>query len=149
MEKKNIPSMVFLIDFDGTCTTHNFPHVGKEIGAVPVLKRLVASGHKLILFTMRSDNTNKTISADPVIKAVNGKFLTDAVNWFKSHDIPLWGVQKNPFQHTWTDSPKAFGDYMIDDIAIGTPLIHNTSISKQPFVDWVKMEVMLENMGLI
>jgi hypothetical protein len=149
MEKKKIMPMVFLIDFDGTCTTHNFPNIGKEIGAAPVLKRLVASGHKLILFTMRSDNTNKTISADPVIKAVNGKFLTDAVNWFKSHDIPLWGIQTNPHQHTWTDSPKAFGDYMIDDIAIGTPLIHDKSISKQPFVDWVKMEVMLENMNLI
>ena len=149
MEKKKIVPMVFLIDFDGTCTTHNFPRVGKEIGAVPVLKRLVASGHKLILFTMRSDNTNKTVSTDPVINAVNGTFLTDAVNWFIKHDIPLWGIQTNPHQKTWTDSPKAFGDYMIDDIALGTPLIHDKSISSRPFVDWVKIEVILENMNLI
>jgi hypothetical protein len=141
--------MVLLIDFDGTCTTHSFPNVGKEIGAIPVLKRLVANGHKLILFTMRSDNTNKTVSTDPVIKATNGHFLSDAINWFKDNDIPLWGVQTNPYQKTWTDSPKAFGDYMIDDTAIGCPIIHDKSMSPRPFVDWVKMEVMLENLNLI
>lgn len=43
------------IDFDGTVVTHDFPKIGKDIGAVPILKRLVDNGHKLILFTMRSD----------------------------------------------------------------------------------------------
>lgn len=43
------------IDFDGTVVTHDFPKIGKDIGAVPVLKKLVENGHKLILFTMRSD----------------------------------------------------------------------------------------------
>ena len=45
--------MVIAVDFDGTCVTHDYPAVGKEIGAVPVLKALVQAGHKLILFTMR------------------------------------------------------------------------------------------------
>lgn len=45
--------MNILIDFDGTCVTHNHPTIGEEIGAVPVLKALVAKGHNLILFTMR------------------------------------------------------------------------------------------------
>ena len=29
------------IDFDGTCVTHEFPDVGKEIDAVPILKKLI------------------------------------------------------------------------------------------------------------
>jgi hypothetical protein len=36
------------IDFDGTCVTHDFPNIGTDIG-IPVLKKLVANGHKLIL----------------------------------------------------------------------------------------------------
>src|SRR6478736_1413756 len=123
MKRTGVP---ILVDFDGTCTTHDFPRVGKEIGAVRVLKRLTDNGHNLILFTMRSDNTKST---DPVIGAVNGQFLTDAVNWFKKHDIPLWGIQTNPLQKTWTDSPKAYGEYMIDDTAIGFPLILDRTIS--------------------
>ena len=47
--------MEIAIDFDGTCTTHEFPKIGKDIGAVRVLKRLINNGHNLILFTMRSD----------------------------------------------------------------------------------------------
>lgn len=27
------------IDFDGTVVTHDFPKIGKNIGAVPILKR--------------------------------------------------------------------------------------------------------------
>ena len=47
--------MEICIDFDGTCVTHEFPKVGKDIGAVSVLKKIVEAGHKIILFTMRSD----------------------------------------------------------------------------------------------
>ena len=46
--------MDICIDFDGTCVTHEFPIIGRDIGAVPILKSLVDSGHRLILFTMRS-----------------------------------------------------------------------------------------------
>ena len=48
--------MEICIDFDGTCVTHDFPKVGKDIGAIPVLKKLIENGHNLILFTMRSDD---------------------------------------------------------------------------------------------
>ena len=46
-------SIVICVDFDGTCTTHDYPHIGKDIGAIQVLRDLVENGHKLILFTMR------------------------------------------------------------------------------------------------
>lgn len=52
-------SKIIAVDFDDTCVKHEFPRVGEEIGAVKVLKLLVANGHKLILWTMRSDKTAK------------------------------------------------------------------------------------------
>ena len=95
------------VDFDGTCVTHEFPLVGKEIGAIPVLKALVANGYGLILFTMRS-------------KA----YLDAAIDWFKRNDIELYGIQTNPTQHKWTSSPKSYAHLMIDDSALGCPLKH-------------------------
>ena len=120
--------MVVLIDFDGTCVSHEFPNIGKDIGAVPVLKELISNGHRLILFTMRSDRPN-------------GNFLTDAVNWFKQNNIELYGIQYNPTQFIWTTSNKAEGQIYIDDAALGCPLIKNEG--ERPFVDWVKVREML------
>ncbi len=101
--------MEICIDFDGTCTTHEFPKVGKDIGATPVLKELVENGHQLSLFTMRSNGTN-------------GNFLDDAVNWFKNNGIKLYGIQYNPTQKDWTNSNKAYGQLYIDDAALGCPV---------------------------
>ena len=144
--------MQICIDFDGTCVTHEFPKVGKDIGAIQVLKRLVERGHQLILFTMRSDHDEQCNSASleyPDIKG--GKYLTDAVNWFKANNIPLYGINVNPDQISWTKSPKAYGQLYIDDAAIGCPLIYGNStiISDRPFVDWEEIEEMLERMKII
>jgi hypothetical protein len=111
--------MYIAIDFDGTCVTHDYPRVGKDIGAVPVLKMFVESGHKLILNTMRS-----------------GKELADAVQWFKDNGIPLYGANENPTQKQWTASPKVYANLYIDDAALGCPLKMNPNISGRPFVDW-------------
>jgi len=132
--------ITIVVDFDGTCVKHEYPKVGGDIGAVSVLKELVEAGHKLVLFTMRSDKGVK-----------EGKFdsgLTDAVNWFKENDIPLYGVQTNPTQKHWTDSPKAYGQLMIDDAALGTPLVHPEDGSRA-YVDWNAVRYLLNNMGLL
>ena len=141
--------MILNIDFDGTCVTHDFPRVGKEIGAVPILKRLVENGHQLILFTMRSDRTEKKETNDPTIQDVTGEFLTDAVNWFKKNNIPLYGIQTNPTQHNWTTSPKSYAELMIDDSSLGCPLRYDLQVSERPFVDWEAVEEALENMKLL
>lgn len=107
------------IDFDGTCVTHEYPRVGKDIGAVPVLKKLTDSGHLLILNTMRS-----------------GKELDDAAQWFIDNDIPLYGVNENPSQKSWTSSPKVYAHLYIDDAALGCPLKMDNAVSDRPFVDW-------------
>lgn len=119
------------IDFDGTCVTHEYPKIGKDIGAIPVLKSLVQKGHQLILFTMRSDRT-----------------LTDAVNWFKENDIPLYGIQTNPTQLSWTKSPKAYCHLYIDDAGLGCPIKVDINISDRPFVDWDVAEKMLQRYSL-
>lgn len=139
--------MTINIDFDGTCVTHDFPQVGKSIGAEKVLKRLTDNGHQLILFTMRSDRTESKPVIDPTIQNVTGNFLTDAVYWFKKNKIPLYGIQKNPTQFNWTNSPKSYAELMIDDSALGCPLKYNLKISERPFVCWETVELYLENMG--
>jgi hypothetical protein len=111
------------VDFDGTCVTHDYPKVGKDIGAVPVLKLLVEAGHRIILNTMRY-----------------GKELQDAVDWFKENGIPLYGVNEDPGQKEWTQSPKVFANLYIDDAALGAPLKIEPGLSYRPFIDWTEIE---------
>ena len=112
---------IFAIDFDGTCVEHDYPRVGKDVPlAARVLAAMVAKGHKLILWTMRS-----------------GPELDDAVEWFRKHGIPLWGVNKNPDQAKWTSSPKAYAHVYIDDAALGVPLVHPDE--GRPYVDWFEV----------
>lgn len=115
--------MIIGIDFDGTCVTHDYPGIGKDIGAVAVLKRLVNSGHRLILNTMRS-----------------GLKLQDAINWFKENGIELYGANENPTQKSWTQSPKVYAHLYIDDSALGCPLKMDSNLSDRPFVDWEIIE---------
>ena len=120
------------LDFDGTCVTHDYPAIGKEIGSVPVLKALVQAGHKLILFTMRDANQ-----------------LDEAVNWFKQNGIPLYGIQTNPTQIHWTRSNKCYANLYIDDAALGCPTKEDMTLSDRPFVDWIRVEEMLKEKNLI
>lgn len=140
--------MEICIDFDGTCVTHEFPRVGKDIGAVPVLKKIINAGHNLILFSMRSD-IKKNTEDEYTANKQTGDFLTEAVNWFKRNDIKLYGINENPTQTSWTNSPKAYGQLYIDDAALGCPLIYNPKISDRPFVDWIEIEKILKKNKII
>ena len=124
--------MVIAIDFDGTCVTNDYPYIGKGIGAVPVLKKIVEKGHRIILYTMR-DNER----------------LKDAEQWFESNNIPLWGVNNNPEQKKWSSSPKIYAHLYIDDAALGVPLKLNKKISDTYFVNWEKVENFLRENGII
>ena len=124
--------MYIAVDFDGTCVTHDYPRIGKEIGATKVLKHLVEAGHKLILNTMRS-----------------GKELQDAIHWFNENGIELYGVNENPIQKHWTTSPKVYAHMYIDDAAFGCPLINAPELSNRPFVDWDSIDLQLIQKGII
>ncbi|GAB6008323.1 HAD family hydrolase [Dysgonomonas reticulitermitis] len=140
--------MDICIDFDGTCVAHEYPNIGKDIGAIPVLKELVEKGHRLILFTMRSDRKKKK-KIDGLEVMVEENVLTEAVRWFEDNGIPLYGVQKNPTQRFWTSSPKAYGHLYIDDAALGCPLILDDSISDRPYIDWFRIREMLVDSGIL
>lgn len=141
--------MDICIDFDGTCVTHEYPQIGAEIGAAPVLKELVEKGHRLIIFTMRS-----------------GDKLREAYDWFGVHEIPVYGIQSNPTQVLWTQSPKAYGQLYIDDAGLGIPLSQETLdvkgvddmmfgkmtgkyTPKREYVDWVKVRELLKEKGIL
>lgn len=119
------------LDFDGTVVTHEYPRVGRDIGAVPVLKRLVQNGYRLILFTMR-DSRDGTLQA--------------AVDWFKQNDIPLYGINTNPNQSSWTDSPKAHCQLYIDDCGFNIPKKFDYNTLRQ-YIDWERVEKILEEEG--
>lgn len=135
--------MIIAVDFDGTCVTHEFPSIGKDIGAVPVLKELINNGHKLILLTMRSHKIVKENSV-PI------DTLQDAIDWFKRNKIPLYGINKNPNQERWTSSPKVYANIYIDDAALGTPLKYDKDgASSRPYVDWDRMRTLLKIKGVL
>ena len=133
-------TIIIGVDFDGTCVTHDYPKVGKDIGAIPVLKKLSEAGHKLMLWTMRGNNPSE-----------NGDTLADAVKWFADNEIPLWGINENPEQTKtgWTNSNKQYAQLYIDDAAFGCPLKLDYEKSTRLFVDWEKVEEGLKTMGLI
>lgn len=126
-----IEPKIFAIDFDGTIVTHAYPDIGLDIGAIKVLKRIQSSGHKIILFTMRS-----------------GDFLEDAVRYLESKGIQLYGVNENPEQHEWTSSPKPYAHFYIDDTALGCPVTKSV-LSSRAYVKWTEVERMLEAKGLL
>lgn len=111
------------IDFDGTCVTDLYPYVGDNIGAASVLRKL-ADKNLLILYTVR-----------------DGRYLQDAVDWFKYNHIDLYSVNYNP--EPVSSSPKVYCDYYIDDRNIGTPL------TDKGYVDWDKMLVLLKQKNLL
>lgn len=118
------PHPIICCDFDGTMVTHEFPSVGRDIGAVPWLQKLNELGAGIILWTMRSDDPEKKRFV-----------LTDAVRWCHENGIALFGVNKNPDQD-WSSSPKAYAHYYIDDASVFTPLVVSKSKGERPYVDW-------------
>lgn len=129
--------MKIAIDFDGTCVTHEFPKVGKDIGAARILRELVSKGNKLILYTMRSDGQE------------SGNTLSEAVEWFNKNCIELYSVQKDKNQENWTSSNKCYAQLYIDDAALGIPLLYQEFYSDKPFVDWNKVEILLKEKGIL
>jgi len=120
MKQKN--KIYLAIDFDGTVVTHNYPTIGKDIGAVQWLKKITDLGGLIILWTMRSDD-----------RETQRFVLTDAVDWYKANDIPLYGINKNPDQY-WSTSNKAYAHCYVDDAAYGCPLVYPEN--ERPYVDW-------------
>ena len=124
-----------VLDFDGTVVKHCYPVVGEDIGAAPILHRLVKNGHLLLLNTMRSRNCDGVDTLQP------------AIDWFVNNGIPLFGINENPSQKSWTSSPKVYGNIYIDDAAMGAPL--KADAGAPPYIDWTLAAIYLFYQGLL
>lgn len=129
--KDKLPPKKILLDADGTLFYNDYPLVGEENDhCARVLKRLLNQGHEFILYTMRE-----------------GHLVDDVLSWLKARDIEVKYVMCNPeFE---TGSRKIFGNLTIDDHGLGIPLIRDTTIHSKPFVDWLKCEKLLEEIGYL
>ena len=129
--KKKKTGYVIAIDFDGTIVTHEYPYVGKDIHlAKDVIKMLIENGHRCFLYTMR-----------------DGSELLDAIEYCKENELEMCGWNESPEQ--FSNSPKQYGTFYIDDAAIGCPLIYDPDVSRRPFVNWFDVARYLESLGLI
>lgn len=95
------------------------------------MRDLVSNGHRLILFTMRAEDCS----------------IQPAIDWFAENGIALYAVQRHPEQHKFTSSPKALGDLMIDDTALGVKL-YSFRLSRD-CVDWQWAAAELQRRGLL
>ena len=113
--------LTFAVDFDGTVVQQRYPKVGPPVPrALESLREIVEAGHRIVLFTMRG-----------------GSYLHDAVDYMRDCGIPLYGINHNPDQATWTTSPKAYANLYIDDSAVGCPLVYTPGVP--PYVDWTEV----------
>ena len=124
--------MIIGVDFDGTVVEHAYPDIGAPIlGAIDTLKELIEAKHRIILWTMRS-----------------GDRLAQADWYMRYNGVEPYGLNTNPTQRTWTQSPKAFCNLYIDDAALGCPLVHPEDGSR-PYVDWTKVRLQLVMRGVL
>ena len=110
---------VIAIDFDGTIVTDEFPEVGKvKPKALLIIKRLIAQGHKIIIWTCRDYG----IIADFLDKHFTG-----------IHIMSIY-VNENPpeLRRKFGNDPRKVGaDLFIDDKSLFTPTINWGMIEKE------------------
>lgn len=118
--------VIIAVDFDGTIVEHEYPEIGAtNPEAFRWLKEFQDAGAKLILWTMRSDRPSE-----------GNATLSDAVGFCRLNGIEFFGVNGNPTQSNWTNSPKAYAQLYIDDAAFGCPLRPSCRAGGRPAVDW-------------
>jgi len=97
--------LILAIDFDGTIVEDAYPKIGKpKLFAFETLKRLQEDGHRLILWTYRSDIS-----------------LEEAVEFCKQKGLEFYAVNKSfpEEQFDYSKSRKIHADLFIDDRNIG------------------------------
>ena len=125
-DNSNKRKIFICVDFDGTIVKHKYPLIGDENPSAFDIMIDYEKKYNVawILNTMRS-----------------GKLLDKAVTYCNRKGIEFYGVNRNPSQNSWTDSPKAYGQFYIDDCNVGQPLIFEDG--ERPYVDWIKTDKIL------
>ena len=133
--------MVIAVDFNGTCVTYAYPDAtGEDIGAVPVLKRLLAEGHQLVLMTGIEREGEFEL---PIVK----ERWDEMIKWVEDNGLTFVGINRNP--HEKYRSKKLTADIYIDDHCLGIPMKFEPERCKRPFVDWDGVEQLLEMMNVL
>lgn len=116
------------VDFDGTVIEDCYPFVtGNPVPmAIETLKEMNANGIKIIVWTMRPSSHKEAV-----------------MQFFEKHGVEIYNYNCHDTQHKWTDSPKAYADYFIDDRNVGIPL------NSKNHVDWVALRPQLQKLNLI
>lgn len=122
--------MIIAIDFDGTCVTHEFPNIGRELpGCIETLKRLNEAGHILVLYSCR----------------INA-YLYEARAWLEERGVKIEAANME------ADGTGARGkilyDLLIDDRALGCPLEYD-AVECSLSADWRKIAKKLEEYGVL
>jgi len=97
--------LIIAVDFDGTIVADAYPKIGKPmLFACDTLKKLQSEGHRLILWTYRSEEK-----------------LEEAILFCKKNGIEFYAVNKNFPEENYDekDSRKIHADLFIDDRNIG------------------------------
>ena len=119
--------LTIAVDFDGVCVYDGFPFGHDVPGAERYLKEL-AKHHNLVLWTRRS-HMKHVDDFNP--EGVDT--LQIAEDWFSCRGIPLFAVNEVESDKEWSTSPKLMYDYLIDDRAVGVPLLYPEC------VDWGRL----------
>lgn len=98
-------SLTIAVDFDGTIVENKFPEIGKpKLFAFETLKKLQQDGHRLILWTYRSEEK-----------------LEEAIEFCRKRGVEFYAVNKSYPEELFEDniSRKILADIFIDDRNIG------------------------------
>lgn len=106
------------LDIDSTVITHCYPGMdGKDIGAIPWLLHCEHKFKvKYLIHSMRSGESAEIAKA-----------------WLETKGLTIHGINKQPGQEKWTDSPKCYAHLYVDDRGVGTPLRNDGCIDWQRF----------------
>lgn len=127
-----IRDAIIAVDFDGTVVTHAYPHIGNDIGAVPVLRELIGNG----------------LPGDSLHDAQRETARRRRSMVRRQRHSALRRQREPPHSGSGPDSPKVFADLYIDDSALGCPIKFEDGI-KRPFVNWVKVRQRLVEEGFL
>lgn len=96
--------LIIAVDFDGCICQHMYPDIGREMpGAFSTLKKFIAAGDRLILWTCR----------------MPGHGLEAAIEWCKDNGVEFEEHNNNVQDHDYAKSRKIYADLYIDDRVVG------------------------------
>ena len=133
--------MTIYLDFDGTVVEHHYPAIGAENPhAIRVIRALQARGHSVILNTYRADLNDGSLEESLA-------YLNEPVRNLQpiTEHTPL-KIHPGPFD---LNEAKRFNKVFLDDIAENIPLIPNRVLDHGLMVDWVSVELELQQFGLL